>query len=231
MILMGEMQEHVKKKKKEKQPRYYNVYHPGFIDASKIIVVAFENGQFNYYSAVDFGLTKIPVEIETISLDDPFWWENKYRYPYLIVCENYYLIETLDIQNSKCGPKTPISCLGTPIACLHHDATKEYDPRCKNIFDAGNQKNEKFQLLIHVNPAINKFYEPLCSSGVTYYVSPYVEEASIDECCDFLIENVEALNNLYETIKRTYEAIEEGNHFKGPQLTLRRGPGITTMYR
>lgn len=227
MILMGEIQEHVKKKEK-RPPLNYNDYRPGFIDASKIIVVVFENGQFNYYSAVDFGLTKIPVEIETISLS--WYWTSDHRDANLFVCENYYLIETLDVRTNISIRKTPIP-LGTPIACLHHDASKNYNPRWKNVFDGGNQKNEKFQLLIHVNPAINKFYESICSSGMAYYTSPYVEEASRNECCDFLIENVEALNNLYETIQRTYEAIEEGNHFKGPQLTLRRGLGITTMYR
>ncbi len=208
---------------KQKDPSaYHHGYHTGFIDAAKVLVVVFENGEFYYYSAVDFGLTKVPVQIETISFICPEIY--KVRDPYFIVCENYYLLETLNIDHGN-----GVS-LGTPIACLSHDASKYYDPRCKNIYNANNQENEKFQLLIHVNPTINKLYEFICSFGITYYISPDVEQASVFECRKFMEKNAKALNNLHESLKRTSEAIENENHFTGPQLTLKRGLGITTMY-
>lgn len=205
--------------KKEGRSSYFHLYDIGFLDATKVIVVVFENGEFNYYSAVDFGLTKIPVEIESILTDDP-----DYGYSPEWVCENYYLLENWGRHHNN------FDLLGTPIACTFHDTSSNYDPRCKNIFNIRNHENEKFQLLIYLNPTVDKLLKFLFLTSENH-VSTAVEPASQFKCRSFLEENAEALNNLYESLKRTYEAIENGNHFTGPQLTFRRGTGITTMYR
>ena len=214
----------------KKSYSYFREYTPGFLDASKVIVVVFENGEFNYYSAVDFGLTKIPIRIETVLTSEPIEDHDDFLSPLPnFVCENYYLYLFRDWDkqfNDLCFP-------GIPIAYLHHEKSIYCDDGYTNIFNYSDQEKEKYQLLIYANTLdkVRKLQPFLTLLGATGSISYDITQADDFSYGEFIKENDEALNNFYESLKRTYEAIENGNHFTGPQLTFRRGPGITTMYR
>lgn len=185
-------------------PEYYNLGY-GFLRADKIIITSIENRQCYLYSAVDFGLLYIPVKVEGI-FKTSICNDSKRLLGY-----NFYLLN------------------GAPIASLYNYRNSLYETRLNDLFKGFSPRREAESLIFYDN-SLPKLKELLRKAS---FIAPPIRETidlvDFSEISEFVIQNSESLNALYECYERSRDEIYAG-HLIAMQKTLKRGVGITTSY-